>query len=214
MANTIVLMPVNLIDTPTAQVFFQRACEEKNTTGSIKNTVWMTQRRLISLGMFPMFLLILIGPALFGLVLGAQWTIAGVYAGLLAPYLLIDFIVSPLISILAILEKQALDLTFNLIVLISRSIALIIGGLLGNAFVAIILYSGVGVPFWIGMNIYLLRVSGYVSISFERLRKIFLYSFNYSHPLAGHADLISVNTHPPYYGGICLNCLLCNYHPA
>jgi O-antigen/teichoic acid export membrane protein len=159
-ANMVVLMPMGLIGSATSQVFFQKACEEKNRTGNVKNIVREIQQRLISIGMFPMFILIIIGTDLFSFVLGSQWYIAGQYAGILAPWLLFVFIASPLSTIFNVLEKQTVDLIFNLLILVSRIVVLVIGGIYGNPVVALILFSITGVIFWGYMNLYLFKISG------------------------------------------------------
>ncbi len=160
LANMVVFLPVGLIGTATSQVFFQKASEEKNRTGSIRNIVREIQQRLVSIGMFPMFILIIIGTDLFSFVLGSQWYAAGEYAGILAPWVLFVFIASPLSTIFSVLERQPVDLTFNLLILISRVVVLVIGGLCGFPIIALILFSATGVIFWGWMNLYLLRVSG------------------------------------------------------
>lgn len=173
-ASMVVLLPVSIIGAATARVFFQRACEEKNRSGSIKNIVREVQQRLISIAIFPMFILLIIGNELFSVVLGSQWSTAGEYAGILAPWVLFVFIASPLGSIFYVLEKQAVDLSFNVLILISRVIVLLLGGLSGDPIVALILYSSTGVLFWGGMNLYLLKISG-ISYRFG-LREYIRYS--------------------------------------
>jgi lipopolysaccharide exporter len=159
-AYMVVLMPMGIIGTATSQVFFQKACDEKNQTGNITNIVREIQQRLISIGMFPMFILIIIGPDLFSFVLGSQWSAAGQYAGILAPWYLLVFIASPLSTIFSVLERQTVDLTFNVLILISRVVVLVIGGIYGDPIVALVLYSATGVIFFGWMNLYILKVSG------------------------------------------------------
>jgi O-antigen/teichoic acid export membrane protein len=151
LANMVVFLPMGLIGSATAQVFFQKACEEKNRE---------IQQRLISIGMFPMFVLMIIGVDLFSFVLGSQWYIAGQYAGILAPWLLFVFIASPLSTIFSVLEKQTVDLAFNLLILISRVVVLVVGGIYGDPVTTLILFSLTGVLFWGGMNLYLVKLSG------------------------------------------------------
>jgi len=160
LANMVIFMPIGLIGSATSQVFFQKACDEKNRTGSVKNIVREIQQRLISIGMFPMFILIIIGTDLFSFVLGPQWYVAGEYAGILAPWLLFVFIASPLSTIFSVLEKQTIDLIFNLLILVSRIVVLVIGGLSGNPFFTLVLFSITGIIFWGWMNLYLLKISG------------------------------------------------------
>lgn len=159
-ANMVVFLPMGLIGSAMSQVFFQKACDEKNRTGSVKNIVREIQQRLISLGMFPMFILIIIGTDLFTFVLGAQWFVAGQYAGILAPWLLFVFIASPLSLIFDVLERQNVELGFNLLILVSRIAALAIGGFYGDPVLALALFSITGVIFWGWMNLYILNISG------------------------------------------------------
>ena len=159
-ASMVVFLPMGIIGSATSQVFFQKASDEKNRTGSVTNIVREIQPRLISIGMFPMFILMIMGADLFSFVLGSQWSVSGQYAAILAPWLLFVFIASPLTTIFAVLEKQVLDLTFNILILVSRIVSLVIGGIYGNPYVALLLYSVTGVLFWGWMNLYIVKISG------------------------------------------------------
>jgi lipopolysaccharide exporter len=159
-ASMIVFLPMGLIGSAISQVFFQKACEERNRIGNIRNIVYQVQQRLISIGMFPMFMLIIMGPDLFRFFLGFQWSIAGEYAGILSPWILLVFIASPLSTIFSILERQTIDLMFNILILISRAIILVIGGIYGNVYLTLVLFSVTGVLFWGWMNLYILNISG------------------------------------------------------
>lgn len=159
-ASMVVFLPMGIIGSATSQVFFQKASDEKNRTGSVTNIVREIQPRLISIGMFPMFILMIMGADLFSFVLGSQWSVSGQYAAILAPWLLFVFIASPLTTIFAVLEKQVLDLTFNILILVSRVVSLVIGGIYGDPYVALLLYSVTGVLFWGWMNLYIVKISG------------------------------------------------------
>ena len=159
-AHMVVNMPMSLIGSATGQVFFQKASEEKNRTGSVKTVVQEVHQRLVSIGIFPILILMIIGEELFALVLGAQWGTAGGYARILAPWLLLVFIASPLSTIFSVLEKQTIGLAFNLMVLFSRIAVLYVGGIYGDPVVALILFSITGVIFWGWMNLYILKISG------------------------------------------------------
>ncbi len=175
-ANMVVFLPMGLIGSATSQVFFQKASDEKNRTGSVTAIVREIQPRLISIGMFPMFVLMIIGADLFSFVLGSQWSVAGQYAGILAPWLLFVFIASPLSVIFAVLERQTVDLFFNMLILISRVVVLVIGGVSGDPYLALLLYSVTGVIFWGWMNLYILKISGvpYRTGLFDYIRFFFL----------------------------------------
>jgi len=159
-ASMVVFLPMGIIGYAISQVFFQKVCDEKNRTGSVTIIVREIQLRLISIGMFPMFILMIIGADLFSFVLGSQWFVAGQYAAILAPWLLFVFIASPLTTIFAVLERQTVDLTFNILIMVSRIVVLAIGGVYGNPYLTLLLFSVTGVIFWGWMNLYIMKISG------------------------------------------------------
>ena len=158
-AIQVVQMPLTLIGSAVGQVFFQKACEIKNTTSDITHIVHEVHRRLISIGIFPMLLLLIIGEDLFAIVLGLQWYTAGIFAKILSPWLLLVFIASPLSVIFSILERQQIELSFNISILFSRISVLCIGGIFLDPIWTLILFSITGVIFWGGLNLYLLKIS-------------------------------------------------------
>ena len=183
-AHMVVNMPMSLIGSATGQVFFQKASEEMNRTGSVKTVVREVHQRLVSIGIFPILILMIIGEELFALVLGAQWGTAGGYARILAPWLLLVFIASPLSTILSVLERQTVDFSFNLLILFSRIAVLYVGGIYGDPVVALILFSITGVIFWGWMNLYVLKISGVAFKSgLEDFLKFFLVALAAAVPL-------------------------------
>ncbi len=158
-ANSVLHVPMSMIGGATAQVFYQKAAEEKNKIGSVRTIVREVYRRLISIGIFPMIVLMIVSEELFSIVFGSKWAVAGVYVKILIPWIFLVFISSPLSTLFSLLEKQHTGLSFNITLLISRFVVLYIGGRLGDPLVALILFSITGVLFWGWMNMYLLRIS-------------------------------------------------------
>jgi len=184
MAYMVVNMPMSLIGSATGQVFFQKASEEMNQTGSVKTVVQEVHQRLVSIGIFPILILMIIGEELFALVLGAEWGPSGRYACILAPWLFLVFIASPLSTIFSVLERQTVDLTFNLLILLSRIVVLYVGGIYGDPVVALVLFSLTGVIFWGWMNLYILKISGVAFKSgLEDFLKFFLIALAVAVPL-------------------------------
>lgn len=158
-AQHVVQIPMGLIGSAVGQVFFQKASEEKNRTGNISKVVHEVHRRLISIGIFPMILILIIGENIFAFVLGFQWYPAGLYAKILVPWLLLVFIASPLSTVFSVLERQQIELSFNISILISRIGVLCIGGLFLDPLGTLILFSFTGILFWGWLNFYLLNIS-------------------------------------------------------
>ena len=160
MAFLVIRLPSKIIGNSIATVFFQRASEEKNHTGGVKNIVKSVNARLISVGILPALLLIIIGPELFTVALGSRWVNAGVYAQVLAPLFFVAFISVPILSIFNVMEQQRISLWFNVWNLISTVIVLIIAGKLDDPLLGFILLSCVGVLSWSWMNLYSLKIAG------------------------------------------------------
>lgn len=160
LANQAVNLPMGLIGGAIGQVFFQKVSEEKNKTGDVKNIVIEVYKRLISIGVFPMLILIILGEELFSYIFGSDWAASGTYAKILMPWMFLVFIASPLSTLYSVLEKQNIGLWFNLVLLVSRIGALYIGAMYGGPIFALIFFSVTGIIFWGWNNYYLLKIAG------------------------------------------------------
>jgi len=160
LGHQIVALPTGLVGAAAAQVFFQKASEERTKKGSVKVIADAIHSRLVSFGMFPTILLMILAEDIFGFFWGAQLFTAGTYVMLFAPWELLVLISMPLITLCNVLEKQKVGLLFNFALFVSRVAVLTIGGLSGDAFIAILLYSVTGVLFWGWLNFYLLNLAG------------------------------------------------------
>jgi O-antigen/teichoic acid export membrane protein len=91
----------------------------------------------------PIIIVIFFGPRLFGLIFGSEWFQSGAYARFLGLSLLLEFIVSPLSQTMNILERQDLQLVWDISYFI-----MVIGTLLFSYWIgfevnlAVILYAG------------------------------------------------------------------------
>ncbi len=148
-------LPVNLIGGAIGQVFFQRVSVAK-FEGNLAPLVEDTVLNLAKLSIFPALLLSVAGKETFVVVFGARWAEAGVFAQILAVWIFFSFITSPISTLFSVLEKQGSSLIFNIILLPVRVGALVIGGLLGNARIAIALFSITGVIVYIILLIWIM----------------------------------------------------------
>lgn len=137
-------LPMSLIGISIGQVFFQRAAEAK-IRGELSSVVESNFRYLVVIGLMPFFLLSIVGNELFSVVFGANWSEAGVYAQILSIWIFFWFISSPLSTLFRVLEKQKFSLILNIVIFVTRILALSIGGMLGSARLALILFAASGV---------------------------------------------------------------------
>jgi lipopolysaccharide exporter len=172
-ANQVINIPIAFIGAAVGQVFFQKASEHMNRTGSVREIVSEVHGRLISIGVFPFLVLMVTGQEIFSFVLGVEWSEAGLYAMILAPWIFLVFVSSPMASIFSVLERQGVGLSFNILLLGSRFGTLLIGGMFFDPLMTLVLFSATGFIFWFWMNSYILRISG-TRIK-EELRSFFKY---------------------------------------
>ena len=142
-------VPLQLVGASVGQVFFVRAAEARRdgTLAGLTETVFA---RLGALGLFPLAALAVAGPAAFAVVFGAEWRPAGIYAALLAPWLYLVFVSSPLGALFDVLERQPWELAFNAVGAAARAAALWIGGRTGDPLWAVGLFGAASAALWLG----------------------------------------------------------------
>jgi O-antigen/teichoic acid export membrane protein len=145
LGKTVLSMPMNMVGGAVAQVFFQKASEAHYRTGNLSKVVEEVFKRLVSLGIFPILLLTLIGEDLFIVAFGARWAEAGMYMQILGLWIFFQFISSPISTLFAVLEKQHYGLLFNTVLFVTRAASLIIGGMTGDVKFTLFLFASTGV---------------------------------------------------------------------
>jgi O-antigen/teichoic acid export membrane protein len=117
------------------------------------------------------------GPELFRIIFGANWVEAGRYAQILSPWMFILFISSPLSNLFSTLERQELALIVNSVILGTRFVALIIGGLTHNIYLTLIIWSASGVLVYGGLALWLLKLTQVSwAIAFQNVFQYVLYA--------------------------------------
>jgi len=120
----ILSLPISLIASSISDVFRQEATKEYQQFGNAWMVYKKTLRKLFFLGLIPSIILFLYSVEIFVLIFGEQWRISGEYAQILVPMLFLQFISSPLSSMLYIAEKQNINLVLQIVLflLVSSSI--------------------------------------------------------------------------------------------
>jgi O-antigen/teichoic acid export membrane protein len=163
LANQVVNMPMGLIGTAIQQVFFQKISEVKNgnENGDMKTIVSEVYKKLILVGIFPMILLLILGEEIFTFAFGKSWYISGTYVKILVPWIFLVFLASPISTLYSVFEKQKVWFTYSMALLISRFVALAIGGVYAKSpEFSLGLFSLTGAIFSLWNNAYLLNLVG------------------------------------------------------
>lgn len=129
-------MPVGVVTGAVGRVFMVRAAEARRQ-GGLGPLTRQVHRRLVAVSLFPMAAAALAGPALFAFVFGAAWEEAGVYARLLAPWLFVSAVASPLTRVFDITERLGAAFGFSVVQLLALVAALAVAAGGGDARLAV-----------------------------------------------------------------------------
>ena len=106
LALRVLQVPVGIIGSALSQLLYKELSRRKNEQRPLYPYVKRVFLYLLTIALPSFLLLYLFLPDLFGLVFGKEWREAGEYGRLLIPYLLLNFLLSPLSQLPILLEWQ------------------------------------------------------------------------------------------------------------
>lgn len=107
-------LPTNLIGQSVGQAFYGEIARlKKGSYTRLKTLVYTVQKRLFMVGVPVAVSIVILGPYAFELVFGPEWSVAGTYAAILAPYVLLQLTSAPLVQVLNVLNAQRSFLLIN-----------------------------------------------------------------------------------------------------
>jgi len=157
-AHRVLALPTGLIGGAIGNVFFSNAAEDYRK-GQLQPLFENVLDKLVMISIPIMVLLIFAGPTLFEFVFGTDWKQAGIFAQWMAVWIGMVFISSPLSVLFSIVEKQAVGLFFQSIMLIVRVIVIFIGYRLDNVLLTIIMFSFSSAIMWFGFLLWAAKQS-------------------------------------------------------
>ncbi len=140
-AYRILKAPVGLIGSAFQQVFYQRLSNAYNQGENIQPHIISIYKRLAIIGLPGFTILFIFTPQIFGFIFGENWREAGEIAQILIPWLLLNFIASPVACVTLIFKRQKKAFILTVIDFILRLISLLVGGYLNNYTLGFILMS-------------------------------------------------------------------------
>ena len=143
LANRVVLSPASLIAAPYAQVFFQKISQLYREKREIETFFNATLYKLAFFALLPFVIILLFAPQIFSILFGDEWRVAGEYTQVLVPMFYFRFIGSILSSVAIVYERQKRAFFIESINMLLRFLALLIGGAMGEIFIALALFSTV-----------------------------------------------------------------------
>jgi O-antigen/teichoic acid export membrane protein len=162
MGITIGFRPINLLSSSLDQVISQSMAERVNKQEPIWTNLVQSIKKILLI-VTPLFILaFFLAPLVLRYFLGERWEQSALYIQIMIPWLIISLFTASLSSIPPIFGKQRIALIIEIIYIVARLIALIIGIYIQNFVWAIILFSFVSaVVLMAQLTWYLLLVKKY-----------------------------------------------------
>lgn len=159
-AMLMLLVPGALLGQAITTMFFPRMAKADREGSSSASSVERLTAGLFSISL-PVFIpVMLFGEELFSLIFGEEWAGAGQIASVLAPWIMVGFVSSP-ISSLALVKGRLRSAAFiGVIETIARFAAIAVGGAFESPFLAVSLYSAAGVVISLNYTAWILRLAG------------------------------------------------------
>lgn len=127
-------IPVQVFGSSLSQVFVPRIAKDYNLGINIRPMVQKLMIGSALAGIIPFGLIILFGEPVFGFVFGAEWAESGRYASILAPWLFLNFITSPVSMIPTIVSRQGAFFGFNVMFSLTAILSVFVIWKLGYSF--------------------------------------------------------------------------------
>lgn len=113
MMNRVLGTPVSIVGQAIGDVFRQKSSQSYAENGECKQLYFSTAKALALASCVPFLFLMIVARPAFTFILGEEWTLAGTFVVLLAPFYFIRLVVSPLTSMTIVAEKQTFELIWQ-----------------------------------------------------------------------------------------------------
>jgi O-antigen/teichoic acid export membrane protein len=119
--------PSSLVSGAVYQVFYQKVVELHSKQQDIRPHVLKLFMQLFFLALVPFGILFVFGPDIFAFAFGSQWREAGQISAIIAPWLLMNFTISPAACLTSVKEKQQQALVLIIIDVVLKFTAFYLG---------------------------------------------------------------------------------------
>lgn len=141
LSHRILASPLSLVSDAISSVFTSRVVPDAGLGSDLPTVVRSFYAALCLLGAIPALALMIAGEAVFGVIFGAEWSVSGLYAALMSPWILLVFVSTPMMVIFSVMSRDAELTYFQLALAVARVAALFAGWTIGDAAWALALFS-------------------------------------------------------------------------
>lgn len=111
----VLLVPTNLVGTAISDVFYPRVVRSYSRNEGIFSPTFKATLLSLAIGTIPLVIVVFWGPALFSMVFGAEWRMAGHYAQWLSIWTWAMFLNRPAVQVIQVLALHRVHLRFTIV---------------------------------------------------------------------------------------------------
>ncbi|WP_176817119.1 lipopolysaccharide biosynthesis protein [Franzmannia pantelleriensis] len=115
LGNMVLMMPSSLVGNSVKEVVYPKMAEKMNENLSVTGLLVKATLSLMLIGLFPLTIIVLSGPWLFGIVFGSDWTVSGQYAQWIALLVFFNLSNKPSIASIPILHLERAILVYSVV---------------------------------------------------------------------------------------------------
>jgi O-antigen/teichoic acid export membrane protein len=138
LAYRVLVLPATLVGAAVSQVFFGEAAHRRGDSTNLHDLAFNVTISLFVFSIPTYSIIAVSGSALFETVFGQEWELAGRYAQIMAPWLIVWSVASPISSLLLVGRRERESLAFTAAEFGLRAGALGIGAAVGSLTVGIV----------------------------------------------------------------------------
>lgn len=158
-AHRFVILPAVLVAGSVNKAFLQKSSQQSFESAGL--VAFQIFKKMILLSVVPFAFLFFWAEDVFVLFFGERWAGGGEIISIIVPWLLVMFVAVPISSIFPAHEKQKEAMFANMVLFSSRFISLFIGAYyFQSVTVTFILYTIVGVVYWLSLCLYIFKKTG------------------------------------------------------
>jgi len=139
--------PLGIIGSSTGQVFFQRISENYANKKELLPLFKKTTLMLVKICIIPFIILGFSGEYIFAFIFGSEWGDAGIYAQIMAPWMFVNFISSPVSQIPLVFHKQKEFFYLSITATIFSLLGIYIGGKYFDIYYTLVIVTGINMIF-------------------------------------------------------------------
>jgi lipopolysaccharide exporter len=141
LAYRLMVLPASLVSAAVSQVFFGEASYRRADRMQLRDLAKNAAVSLFVLSI-PTYAIVMInGPSLVETVFGAQWREAGLFAQIMAPWMMIWSVANPISSMLLVGRRERESLFFTIAELALRAGAILVGAYFGSLTLGVVVLS-------------------------------------------------------------------------